>query len=123
QKTQFGSEAVNNTIFGVNTQINTQSEWLTRMANYLPGVQTEDPSNITFNAEGAYLLPGINKATEGYSYIDDFEDAQTNISLMDPNSWKFASTPGRPAGVSFNIHPYFPNGNQTDNLAFNNGRK
>ena len=123
QKTQFGSEAVNNTIFGVNTQINTQSEWLTRMANYLPGVQTEDPSNITFNAEGAYLLPGINKATEGYSYIDDFEDAQTNISLMDPNSWKFASTPGRPAGVNMNIHPYFPHGNQTDNLAFNNGRK
>ncbi len=129
QKTQFGSEAVNNTIFGVNTQLNTQSDWLTRIANYLPGVKTEEASNITFNAEGAYLLPGLNKAAEGYSYIDDFEDAQTNISLMDPNYWKFASTPGRPAGYPEVAHPYFPHGTEVSNdqnpsnMYLNNGRK
>lgn len=126
QKTQFGSEAVNNTIFGVNTQLNTQSEWLTRIANYLPGVKTEEPSNINFMAEGAYLLPGLNKATKGYSYIDDFEDAQTNISLMDVSYWKIGSTPGAPAGVSTNYHPNFPKGNLIDPARiteYNEGRK
>lgn len=126
QKTQFGSEAVNNTIFGVNTQLNTESEWLTRIANYLPGVKTEEPSNITFQAEGAYLIPGLNKATEGYSYIDDFEDAQTSISLMDVNYWKIGSTPGSPAGTTLGYHPNFPKGNLSDPsqiLEFNEGRK
>lgn len=124
RKTQFGSEPVNNTIFGVNTQYNDDSEWLTRMTNKIPGIKTDQTSSINFQAEGAYLLPGVNKTTSGYSYIDDFEEAQSRISLLDVASWKFGSTPGKPAGYSANsFHPLFPNGMKSNDLSFNNGRK
>ncbi len=124
QKVQFGSEPVNNTVIGLNTQYTSQSEFLTRITNKLPGVKTDQISNINFQAEGAYLLPGINKATSGYSYIDDFEDAQSRISLLEVSSWKFGSTPGRPAGYTDgNFHPFFPNGISDNSLSFNNGRR
>ena len=124
QKTQFGSEPVNNTVFGLNTQYNSESAFLTRLTNKIPGIKTDAVSNINFQAEGAYLLPGINKATSGYSYIDDFEEAQSRISLLDVTSWKYGSTPGRPAGYNQNnFHPYFPNGTADNSLTYNNGRR
>ena len=124
QKIQFGSEPVNNTVFGLNTQYNSKSDFLTRLTNKIPGIKTDTESNINFQAEGAYLMPGINKATNGYSYIDDFEDAQTRISLLDVGTWKFGSTPGTPAGYTLsNYHPSFPNGNSDNNLNYNNGRR
>lgn len=124
QKTQFGSEPVNNTIFGLNTQYNSEAEWLTRLTNKIPGIKTDQMSNISVQAEAAYLMPGVNKVTGGYSYIDDFEDAQSRISLLDVGSWKFGSTPGKPAGYSASgFHPFFPNGMKNDDLSFNNGRR
>ncbi|WP_333662879.1 cell surface protein SprA [Chishuiella changwenlii] len=124
QKTQFGAEPVNNTIFGLNTQYNSEAEWLTRLTNKIPGIKTDQMSNISVQAEAAYLMPGVNKVTNGYSYIDDFEDAQSRISLLDIGSWKFGSTPGKPAGYNAtNYHPFFPNGIKNDDLSFNNGRK
>ncbi|WP_313373699.1 cell surface protein SprA [Chishuiella sp.] len=124
QKTQYGSEAVNNTIFGLNTQYNSEAEWLTRLTNKIPGIKTDQTSNVTVQAEAAYLMPGVNKVTNGYSYIDDFEEAQSRISLLDVNSWKFGSTPGKPAGYTQNTyHPFFPNGTKNNDLSFNNGRK
>ncbi|WP_314243342.1 cell surface protein SprA [Empedobacter tilapiae] len=124
QKTQFGSEPVNNTIFGLNTQYNSEAEWLTRLTNKIPGIKTDQMSNISVQAEAAYLMPGINKVTGGYSYIDDFEDAQSRISLLDVGSWKFGSTPGKPAGYSASgYHPFFPNGMKNNDLSFNNGRR
>ncbi len=124
QKTQFGSEPVNNTIFGLNTQYNSEAEWLTRLTNKIPGIKTDQMSNISVQAEAAYLMPGVNKVTGGYSYIDDFEDSQSRISLLDIGSWKFGSTPGKPAGYSASgFHPFFPNGMKNDDLSFNNGRR
>ena len=123
QKTQFGAEPVNNTVFGLNTQYNSESELLTRLTNKIPGIKTDQISNINFQAEGAYLMPGINKATSGFSYIDDFEDAQSRISLLDVSTWKYGATPGRPAGYTQNFHPYFPNGTADNNLSYNNGRR
>ncbi|MFV0219001.1 cell surface protein SprA [Empedobacter falsenii] len=124
QKTQFGSEPVNNTIVGLNTQYNSEAEWLTRLTNKIPGIKTDQMSNISVQAEAAYLMPGMNKVTGGYSYIDDFEDAQSRISLLDVGSWKFGSTPGKPAGYSASgYHPFFPNGMKNDDLSFNNGRR
>ncbi|SFM86274.1 cell surface protein SprA [Algoriella xinjiangensis] len=123
QKTQFGSEPVNNTIFGLNTQYNSEAEWLTRLTNKIPGIKTDQMSNISVQAEAAYLMPGINKVTSGYSYIDDFEESQSRISLLDIGSWKFGSTPGKPAGYPNSYHPFFPNGMKNNDLTFNNGRK
>lgn len=123
QKVQFGAEPVNNTIFGLHTEYSGESEWLTRLTNKIPGIKTDEISQINFTAEGAYLMPGQNNATNGHSYIDDFDDAQSRISLMDAGSWKLASVPGVPAGVNATAHPYFPNGTKTDDLSYGNGRR
>lgn len=122
-KSQFGSEPVSNSIFGLHTQYSGESEWLTRLTNKIPGIKTDQISQITFTAEGAYLMPGQNKATGGNSYIDDFDDAQSRISLMDVGSWKLASVPGKPAGYNGSAHPYFPNGLRSDDLSYGNGRR
>lgn len=123
RKVQFGSEPVSNTIFGLHTEYTGESEFLTRLTNKIPGIKTDQISQITFSAEGAYLMPGQNKAAGGHSYIDDFEDAQSRISLMDAGSWKLASVPGKPAGLTGNTHPYFPNGANNDDLSYGNGRR
>ena len=93
QKAQYNAEPVSNSIVGANVMYNGESEWLTRMTDKIPLVDTEVPSQISFTAEGAYLMPGVNDATQNQAYIDDFEDSQSKISLMDVNSWKLASTP------------------------------
>lgn len=124
RKAQFGNEPVSNTILGLHTQYQGESEFLTRIANKIPGIKTDQISQINFSAEGAYLMPGTNKAAGGFSYIDDFEDAQSRISVMDPGSWRLGSTPGKPAGLEgTNVHPYFPNGASNDNLDYGNGRR
>jgi len=123
QKVQFGAEPVSNTIFGLHTEYTGESEFLTRLTNKIPGIKTDQISQINFSAEGAYLMPGQNKAAGGDSYIDDFEDSQSRISLMDAGSWKMASVPGKPAGMSGNTHPFFPNGVSNDDLSYGNGRK
>lgn len=122
-KSQFGSEPVSNSIFGIHTEYSGESEWLTRLTNKIPGIKTDQISQITFTAEGAYLMPGQNKATGGNSYIDDFDDSQSRISLMDVGSWKLASVPGKPAGYNGASHPYFPNGLNSDDLTYGNGRR
>ncbi len=123
QKVQFGAEPVSNTIFGLHTEYTGESELLTRLTNKIPGIKTDQISQINISAEGAYLMPGQNKAAGGDSYIDDFEDSQSRISLMDAGSWKMASVPGKPAGLSGSAHPFFPNGTSNDNLDYGNGRK
>jgi len=123
KKVQFGSEPVSNTIFGLHTEYTGESEFLTRLTNKIPGIKTDQISQITFNAEGAYLMPGQNKATGGHSYIDDFDDSQSRISLMDAPSWRLASVPGKPAGMVGDVHPYFPNGTKNDDLSYGNGRR
>ena len=93
QKVQYGSESVNNTVFGINAQYNTESAFLTRLTDKIPLINTNVPSNISLNVEGAYLLPGQNNATDNQSYIDDFDDTASKISLTDPNSWSLGSIP------------------------------
>ncbi len=93
QKAQYGVEPVKNTILGANLRYNKEAPYLTRLADGLPLVKTNAPSNISFNAEAAYLIPGLNNAVQNQSYIDDFEESATRISLKDPNAWMLASVP------------------------------
>lgn len=93
QRAQYNSEPVSNSIFGANVLYNSKSEWLTRMTDKIPLIDTESPSQINFKAEAAYLKPGVNKSTGNDAYIDDFEDSQSNISLLDVSSWRLAATP------------------------------
>ena len=93
QKVNFGQEAVNNTMAGINLMYNNQLPFLTRLADKIPLVSTEAPSNLNFRMEAAYLLPGLNKEIDGQTYIDDFEQTTSKISLKEPNAWSLASKP------------------------------
>ncbi|MCL7762269.1 cell surface protein SprA [Polaribacter sp. Z014] len=96
-KVNFGSDPINNTMFGVNVDYTTEVPYFTKLANKLPFVDTDVPSNLSVRADMAYLLPGtpsgIDVAGAATSYIDDFEASQIPISILSPLDWHEASTP------------------------------
>ena len=114
-KVNFGSEPINNTMFGVNVDFSTEVPFFTKLANKLPFVDTDAPSNLSVRADMAYLLPGtpsgIDVAGAATSYIDDFEASQVPISLLSPLQWFTASTPqeqtnkylGNNSDISYNF--------------------
>lgn len=93
QKVNYGQEAVNNTMAGINLMYNNQLPFLTRLTDKIPLVNTEAPSNLNFKMEAAYLLPGLNKGINDQSYIDDFEQTTSKITLKEPTAWSLASKP------------------------------
>lgn len=97
QKANFGSESINNTIFGLNGNYSTKVPFLTRLANKLPNIDTDVESNLSLRGEFAYLAPGAPKGTdlngEATSYIDDFEGSQNGIDLKSQQSWFLSSRP------------------------------
>ena len=117
QKVNFGDEAVNNTMAGFNLLYNNELPFLTRLTDKIPFVNTEAPSNLNFLAEGAYLIPGQNKGTNDQSYIDDFEQTTSKISLKEPSAWSLASKPEQ------NLNdPVFANAGLNDNIQNGFGR-
>lgn len=93
QKVSYGSEAISNTIWGLNTSFRTDAPFLTRAIDFLPFIQTKEKSTIAFDAEFAQLFPGTAKATEGSVYVDDFEGSSTSIDVHSWIDWRLASTP------------------------------
>ena len=97
QKANYGTEPVNNTMIGFNTNFSTELPFLTRWVNKIPTIRTNTPSMLSFRGEIANLIAGKPKNTqlqgESNVYIDDFEGAQTNIDVKGFNSWKLSSVP------------------------------
>lgn len=97
QKSNFGVEPVNNTIFGLNGNFSTELPWLTRLANKLPNIDTDVPSNISLRGEVAVLKPNSPKNAdfqgETTTYLDDFEGAQALIDIRSSLGWSLASPP------------------------------
>jgi len=97
QKSSFGQESVNNTIFGFNTNFSTEVPFLTRLVNKLPNLDTDVPSNLSVRGEIAFLKPDAPKAAdfEGEStiYVDDFEGSQSTIDMRSAFAWSLSSTP------------------------------
>ena len=97
QKSSFGQESVNNTIFGLNSNYSTELPFLTRMVNKLPNLDTDVPSNLSVRGEVAFLKPDSPKADrfEGEStiYVDDFEGSQTSIDMRSASAWSLSSVP------------------------------
>jgi cell surface protein SprA len=106
QKANFDTEPINNTIFGFNGNYSTEVPFLTRLANKLPNIDTDVPSNISLRGEFAYLLPGAPNGTdfngEATAYIDDFEGTQGAIDLLNPLSWFLSSRPAELPGIRGN---------------------
>ncbi|MDO5974644.1 cell surface protein SprA [Flavivirga jejuensis] len=97
QKANYGTEPINNTIFGFNGNYATKVPFLTRLANKLPNIDTDVESNLSLRGEFAYLAPGAPKGTnlngEATSYVDDFEGSQSSIDLKSQQSWFLSSRP------------------------------
>ena len=94
-RVSVGSEPTRNLKWGLDFNYRKESRFLTKMVDALPFIQTKEPSNVTFNAEFAQLVPGTSNRNggEGLAYIDDFEAAVTPFNLGNVISWKLASTP------------------------------
>ncbi|MFD2604047.1 cell surface protein SprA [Euzebyella marina] len=97
QKSNFGVEPVNNTIFGVNGNFSTELPFLTRWVNKLPNIDTDVPSNLSVRGEVAWLKPNSPKNAdfqgETTTYLDDFEGSQSLIDVRSALGWAMASTP------------------------------
>ena len=102
QKSNFGVEPVNNTIFGFNGNFSTEVPFLTRLVNKLPNIDTDVPSNLSLRGEVAVLRPNSPRNAdfrgETTTFLDDFEGAQALIDIRSSLGWTLASPPvGVPA--------------------------
>ena len=97
QKANYGTEPVNNTMMGFNTNFSTEIPLLTRLVNKLPTINSNVPSQISFRGEVARLAAQDPRNTqlngETNVYIDDFEGAQTNIDIKGYTAWNLSSVP------------------------------
>jgi cell surface protein SprA len=101
QKPRVGKGPMRNMIWDMNTALNFKPFFLTKMANFLPFVDTRAPSTIDFEGEIAQIIPNPNTINnpntgdnDGVAYIDDFEAAQrlTPINIT-RRGYNFCSPP------------------------------
>jgi len=107
QKSTFGQESVNNSIFGFNANYSTEVPLLTRLVNKLPNIKTDVPSNLSVRGEVAFLQPDTprqdNFNGESTLYVDDFEGSQSTIDMRSPLAWSLASVPVRNNSSPYNF--------------------
>ena len=93
-KVSMGEEPLNNTIWGLSLNWKQESQWLTKMLNYVPFLNVSQPSQISFTGEFAHLIAGTPPGTQdNASYIDDFENAKNLLDQSDAKSWVLSSVP------------------------------
>lgn len=97
QKSSYGQESVNNTMYGVNFNYATEVPLFTRLVNKLPNIDTDVPSNLSVRGEMAVLQSDSPKGDkfEGETtvYVEDFEGSQTNLDMKSAYAWHLASPP------------------------------
>lgn len=94
----IGTEPARNFQYGVDLNMKKNSRFLTKMVDALPFLQTKETSTVNLNAEFAQLLPGTSNIVqgEGTSFIDDFENTATPMTLMNRVAWKLSTVPKTP---------------------------
>lgn len=113
-KISVGDEPVNNSVFGVDADAEFDMPWLTRAVDFLPLLQTTEPSSVSISGEFAQLRPDVAQTNviedainrnelfqdeeEGLSFIDDFEGVDVSIELMNPSRWNLAAAPAAVPG-------------------------
>ncbi len=108
QKSSFGQESVNNSMFGFNTNFSTEVPFFTRLVNKLPNIDTDVVSNLSVRGEIAFLKPdapnGNSFQGESTIYVDDFEGSQSTIDMRSAYAWSLASTPNNDAQSNYNFN-------------------
>lgn len=93
-KVTMGSEPLNNTLWGLNLNWKKESQLLTNLLDKIPLLHLTQPSQISFTGEFAQLIAGQSHGTQdNASYIDDFENTTSKISMLTPTSWVMSSVP------------------------------
>ena len=113
-KYRIGEEPISNTIWGVDGALKLEPRWMTRAIDYVPLLQTKEPSSISVSGEFAQLRPGNTQTIAfertrrdlqengrdfsrdelgGTSYIDDFEGFENTFTMMQPGTWGLSSAP------------------------------
>ena len=118
QKVNQGEEPIKNTMWGLNTDYKTESEYLTKLIDKIPFLETKEKSSIEVKGEFAQLIPGSPKAIENQgdavSFIDDFEAGQTGIDIRNRIAWTLSSTPQN--------NPEWPEGDLINDVAYGYNR-
>lgn len=110
-KVNMGDEPLSNTLWGLNLAWKKESQLLTNIVSWLPGVSPTTKSTINLTAEFAHLIPGkVRGIQDNASYIDDFESTKIGIDIRQPSFWMLASVPT----TSSNMFPESSLSNNTD---------
>ena len=93
-KVTMGDEPLVNTMYGLNINWKHESQALTNLIDKIPFVNATKPSSINFKAEMAALQSQVSSKVQGKSsYIDDFEAAESGISISQPSAWTLSAVP------------------------------
>ncbi|MGJ8664924.1 MAG: cell surface protein SprA [Patiriisocius sp.] len=97
QKSNFGVEPINNSVFGINAAYSTEVPFFTRLVNKLPNIDTDVESRLSVRGEFAYLMPGAPDVSDFNGkttvYVDDFESATTEFDISSPLTWYLGASP------------------------------
>ena len=123
QKVNIGDDPINNRIYGLDVNYSNEAPWLTKLVDKIPLINTNAPSNITFEAEMAALKPSHSRAIDknkkddsGIVYLDDFEGTSSNFDLRTPTTaWVLASTP---QNAEIDGQMVFQEANEIDSLLY-----
>jgi len=89
---RLDQEPYNKMLLDINTHLEFEPEWMTKLVNALPLVESQSPSSVIMELELAHSRVNPNKS--GSAYIDDFEDSkQSDLLSNDYRSWYIASPP------------------------------
>ena len=93
-KVTMGDEPLVNTMYGLNINWKRESQAITNIIDKIPFVNATRPSSINFKAEMAALQSSVSDKVQGQaSYIDDFEAAESGISIIHPSAWSLSGVP------------------------------
>ncbi len=101
RRVRVGGEPMRNSIWGMDFSMQFEPYFFTRAADWLPLIETDDPSTFTISGEVAQVFPNPNSLNSpstgdnnGVAYIDDFESIKRITPLgITRKQWTLASYP------------------------------
>ncbi len=102
---ELGLEPAAVQLGGLSGRLNFRPQWLTALANALPGVDTDAPSSLNIDGEIAVSLPTTN--TQGITYVEDFEGGPGFPVNLLARAWDLGSAPSTTAGAEGIAPPGF----------------
>ena len=89
---RLGQEPYSRLLLDVNTSLEFQPEWMTKMWRWLPSAKADAQSSIKFNVEVAHSTTNPN--SDGNAFVDDFEAAKQLLPISQGDLvWRQASPP------------------------------